>query len=100
MPLGVFQSTVYTEHSIDLSPGDSVVIVTDGITEARAPGTVLFRKKGVVEYLSNNMTASPDETAGGLLEMATAHAGGQLQDDAAVVVIRLGYELPKGITNG
>ena len=100
MPLGIFEATAYTEHSIDLAQGDSVVIVTDGITEARAPGTVLFRKKGVVEYLSNNMSASPDKTAGGLLEVATMHAGGQLQDDAAVVVIRLGCELSEGIAHG
>jgi len=100
MPLGIFESTVYIEHCVDLAPGDSVVIVTDGITEARAPGTILFKKKGIIEYLSNNMASSPDETAGGLLAMATAHAGGQLQDDAAVVVLRLGCEQPKGSTHG
>lgn len=92
IPLGIMEAQFYTEHNWALQPGDSVVIVTDGITEARAPGTILFKKKGMIEYLSNNMTSCPDEMAEGLMARATAHAGGRLQDDAAVVVLRLAYE--------
>ncbi len=100
MPLGVMESTVYREHSVQLSPGDSVVVVTDGITEARTAGAVLFRKKGVIEYLSNNAPTSPYEIAGGLLATAVAHAGGELQDDAAVVVMRLAPGQPDRSTDG
>jgi sigma-B regulation protein RsbU (phosphoserine phosphatase) len=92
MLLGVAGSTVYTEDSVDLAPGDTIVMVTDGITEARTSGSVLFEKKGMIEYLSDHAGVSPDETAAGLLKAATAHAGGRLQDDAAVVVVRLGCE--------
>lgn len=89
LPLGVSITTTYDEQSIDLTQGDTIVMVTDGITEARAPGMVLFEKKGMVEYLTNNTEASPDETASGLVEAAANHAGGRLQDDVAVIVITL-----------
>ncbi len=92
MPLGVDGSSTYTEAGTTLTPGDTLVIVTDGITEARTSGTVLFEKKGMIEYLSHHPLDSPDDAASGLLVAATEHAGGELQDDAAVVVVRLESE--------
>lgn len=92
VPLGIDESSTYTEETIVLTPGDTMVIVTDGVTEARAPGPVLFEKKGVIEYLADHAFGPPDETASGLLAAASAHAGGRLQDDAVVVVVRLEHE--------
>lgn len=89
MPLGVRATATYGEEYASLDQGDSIILVTDGITEARAPGTVLFDKKGIIQYLSNNTKATPDETAFGLIKAATEHAGGKLQDDAAVIVVSL-----------
>lgn len=89
LPFGVKESSTYSEDVLDLAPGDTIVLVTDGITEARGGNRVLFEKKGMVQYLADNAEASPDETASGLLEAATAHAGGRLQDDAAIVVVML-----------
>jgi|GEM_PF-2405189 len=89
MPLGVEASSTYSEAAATLVPGDTLVIVTDGITEARATGPVLFEKKGMIEFLSTDAADSPSSTASGLLDAATKHAGGHLQDDAAVVVVRL-----------
>lgn len=99
MPLGIVEATGYTEHKIGLQPGDSLVAITDGITEART-GQILFDKSGVKDYLSHNISDSPDKTAEGLLARALEHAGGELQDDAAVVVIRLGSKEPDGSTHG
>jgi PAS domain S-box-containing protein len=90
LPFGVKDSSIYEEEILDLRPGDTMVLVTDGITEARTADRVLFEKKGMTDYLAKNPTASPDEIASGLLAAATAYAGGQLQDDAAIVVVTLG----------
>ncbi len=89
IPLGVLDDAQYTEGSHKLKPGDTLLMMTDGITEARSFGVGLFGKQGVVEFLESNISVDPHEIASGLLEAAMAHAGGKLQDDAAIVAIVL-----------
>jgi serine phosphatase RsbU (regulator of sigma subunit) len=86
--LGIYGGFTYTEACCRVSPGETLVIVTDGITEARS-GNIFFGQEGVKEFLSSHPTYSASETSSGLLEAATAHAGGALQDDAAIVVIEV-----------
>lgn len=92
MPLGVASDADYTQLSRRIEPGDRFVMVTDGITEARAKGAVLFGRKGVVECLRRYSDASPAEVASGLLEAATKHVGGDLQDDVAIIVFENAVE--------
>ncbi len=61
-------------------------MVTDGITEARNSGAVQFGKERLTEFVKRHRSVPLDEIATGLMRAATEHAGGQLQDDAAVVV--------------
>jgi PAS domain S-box-containing protein len=89
LPLGLMLGVTYTQSSRRLDPGDIVVMVTDGITEARAPGPIQFGKEGLTEFMMRHRTSSPEEIATQLLEAAIEHAGGELQDDAAVVVFSL-----------
>jgi len=86
MPLGLMLGIAYEQSSRRLDPGDIVVMVTDGITEARAPGIVLFGKERLIEFVRQRRNTTLDEITTGILKAATMHAGGQLQDDAAVVV--------------
>jgi sigma-B regulation protein RsbU (phosphoserine phosphatase) len=89
LALGVLENMPYGERSIELRPGEIVTMFTDGITEARHDGNVFFDKEGVIEYLAKSASRLPDEIASGLLDAAKTHAGGQLQDDAAIVVFGL-----------
>lgn len=84
---GICVGTVYFERTIQLEPGDSIILLTDGITEARTPDSVLFEKEGVMTHLTKVSNASPDQIAETLLQAATLHAQGNLQDDVAIVVI-------------
>ena len=79
----------YKEGVAGLGPGDTLVMVTDGITEARKGG-VLWGKEGMIAFLSRASLRSPDEFADGLLEAAKQHAGGGLHDDAAIIVLQVG----------
>lgn len=89
MPLGILGTSKYSDTCFKLDPGDTMVVITDGITEARAPGPVLYGNNRMIAYLSQHVNASPDDLASGLLEEATNHTGGKLQDDVAIVVVRL-----------
>lgn len=90
MVLGVSEEYAYTEASLSLNRGDTIVAVTDGITEARTPDKGLFGKEGVMEYLSLNPDAPVDEIAAGLLEAARSFAGGRLQDDVVILALSRG----------
>jgi sigma-B regulation protein RsbU (phosphoserine phosphatase) len=85
--LGILPRFEFSEKARNLQNGDRVVLITGGITEARTTVDNLFCAEGIVRYLSHREYDSTMELAHGLLKAATDHAKGELQDDAAVVVI-------------
>lgn len=85
--LGVFPDFIYSQGRHQLQPGDTIVMVTDGITESRSESG-LFGVQGIIDYLASHVGESASEIASGLLERAVEHAGGHPQDDAAIVVIQ------------
>jgi PAS domain S-box-containing protein len=87
--LGVVEGFDYTEQMTTLAPGDTLVLLTDGITEARPRGVDLFGLGGVVEFLTLEDASSPDTIADGLLKAAKLHGGGSLRDDVAIIALRL-----------
>lgn len=87
--LGVQSGYDYQDRSVILRPGDYVVMVTDGITEARPDSTDLFGIDRFKAYLSRKYHRSADELAEGLISAAKGHAKGDLKDDAAIVVFGL-----------
>lgn len=86
---GIFKNTEYSEVMCKLNKGDTIVLLTDGITEARHSGTVFFDRLGVIEHLKKVSDAEPEEIAETLLNAAASHVGGDLQDDAALVVLEV-----------
>lgn len=86
--LGVWAGYDYSEEIINLKYGDVVIMVTDGITEARPSTDKLYGREGIRHYLSENPDISLEQIPDGLLEAAKSHAGGNLQDDAAIVAFK------------
>ncbi|MEU9119912.1 SpoIIE family protein phosphatase [Streptomyces sp. NPDC048506] len=74
---------------IELSPGDSLVLVTDGITEARSPDGELFDDQRLVAALAAVPTASPTARAlvHSVTAAVTAFAGDSTPDDQAALVL-------------
>lgn len=89
MAMGVYDGHTFDQARVRMDPGDMLVMVTDGITEARS-GIDMFGKDGLLAHLAGQTPASPTRVAEGLLSAAKAKASGHLQDDAAVVVLKLG----------
>jgi serine phosphatase RsbU (regulator of sigma subunit) len=82
LPIGVVSSEEYREGRVTLSPGDVLVIYSDGLSEARPD---LFRDRTTLaEQIAPEQSAAV--TAQRLVELATA--GGSLPDDLTVVVMR------------
>jgi sigma-B regulation protein RsbU (phosphoserine phosphatase) len=86
--LGVLPGIPYQQGSRRINTGDTIVLVTDGITEARTVGSNLFGMGRMTECIMNHRTESPDRIASELLLAAVSHANGRLQDDVAIMIIR------------
>lgn len=88
LPLGVEPDARYTAVAGVMGVGDLIVVVTDGITEARRDGR-LFGYDGLVEAARRERTSrSLGHIAQAILDEARIFAGGALRDDTAILVAR------------
>ena len=76
-------------HSRELAwdMDDVAVLYTDGLAEARRGGA-LFGEDGVAAMIRRDPTATPDVLTKSLVEAARDFAGGPIDDDVAVLVLR------------
>ena len=88
-PLGVLLDSEYKALSFLLEAGDTLVLTTDGITEARA-NRQLLGYEGMIE-LAQQGVSSPTlrEMGQVILEGARTFAKGNLRDDACLLIARL-----------
>src|SRR5712692_2104855 len=85
--LGVFASPNYELGSAQLSPGDRVVLFTDGVTEACSPAGEEVGEARLLRLLEDHRTLSADELQAKILAAAAEFSGGRWQDDATLVVL-------------
>jgi serine phosphatase RsbU (regulator of sigma subunit) len=84
--LGVIPEPVLFDTHIELAPGDSVVLYTDGVTEARR-GNELFGEGRLVDVLRSLAGRTAEEMASGLDE-AVAEFRRSASDDTAILVVQ------------
>jgi serine phosphatase RsbU (regulator of sigma subunit) len=87
LALGIDPNQHYAESRGSLARGASVVLFTDGVTEARSGGEV-YGEERLDELLRASAGLRAQQLADAVLDDCRAHAGGELGDDCAVVVIR------------
>lgn len=87
--LGVIPDPELSDHTVDLAPGDSLVLYTDGLTEAHAPQRIVTPPELIAE-LSGYAGRPAAEIVEGIQRMAVDAEGGEPRDDIAVVVLRVG----------
>ena len=54
LPLGMFRDTRYHEYYLTTKPGDTLVLYTDGVTEARSPEGEEFGRKRLAEAVTRH----------------------------------------------
>jgi len=90
LALGIEPGQRYDEVRASLGEGESVVLFTDGVLEARRDGE-LYGTERLDESLARRAGLSAEELARAVVDDCRAFAGGELGDDCAVVVIRRRY---------
>jgi serine phosphatase RsbU (regulator of sigma subunit) len=85
--VGVFPDLHLTEVETRLSPGDSLVLYTDGVIEARGPKGY-YGSERLEALVASLAGASADAIADAILDEVSAFQQGQLRDDVAVLVVQ------------
>jgi sigma-B regulation protein RsbU (phosphoserine phosphatase) len=86
--LGLFADRQYEEASVTLHPGDHLVLLTDGITEAvNANGEQFCENGQMAELLRQNRELTSAQLRDTLLSAVNSFAGQNLQDDATLMVV-------------
>jgi hypothetical protein len=90
-PLGVREDLQVEIHRVQLAPGDTVLLLSDGVVEARAEGSIdLYGFTRLEASLARHAGEGPRRLCAAILEEVTAFAGGApREDDQTLLVARL-----------
>ncbi|MCJ8143599.1 fused response regulator/phosphatase [Ancylobacter sp. A5.8] len=88
-PLGVADGIAYRAGSIELQPGDSLLAVTDGFTEAQDPAGELYGEEPIARFLAATPGLSAETLPRLAGEVRTFEAGLPAFDDMAALMLAL-----------
>jgi urease gamma subunit len=85
----LFRTQPYTEHQLEVRPGDRLVLFTDGVSEAGGESGEQFGEQRIEDLVAQNPAADAAALQHEIVEAASAFAHGELEDDVTLVVVRL-----------
>jgi sigma-B regulation protein RsbU (phosphoserine phosphatase) len=89
--LGLFPGQQYADETLELGPGESLVLYTDGVSEANDATGALFGEERLQACLAQGGAQTAAGTVERLLGAVRAFAGGAPQsDDITILVLRRG----------
>jgi serine phosphatase RsbU (regulator of sigma subunit) len=88
--LGVRPGSNALDVQLELEPGSTMVLYTDGLLDAGAPRRGLTSQE-LCEMLANHVGAAPDLIVQQLERLALSKGAGRLRDDVAIVAARVNH---------
>jgi len=93
-PIGLVEQSSFKAERIQLEPGDTLLLYTDGVTEAEDRDRNLFGVGGLKEAIGRHRDGSLAELQAGILSAVERFAEGASQsDDITLLVVR--YQRPE-----
>jgi stage II sporulation SpoE-like protein len=93
--LGAFETARYEEEAIALGPGDTLVLFSDGVTDAENPAGEQYGEERLLVALEGSARRSPDDVLERVLTSVRSFTSEQPPaDDVTVLVIRYGGAAP------
>lgn len=90
MPLGVWEEEEYKAQSISLAPGDTLLLYTDGVTEAMNEEKELFGDDAALAAFSQKKSETSERIINHITECVNNHAEGTEQsDDITMLCIKI-----------
>jgi len=91
LPLGMFSTSRYTVERIRLERGDSLLLYTDGLSEAMDSTGTEFGTERLSNLVKERHGCAPHELAAACIKEVHAHRGaGKQLDDQTVMVVHRG----------
>jgi serine phosphatase RsbU (regulator of sigma subunit) len=88
LPLGMFSDTRYRAQRITLAPGDRIMILSDGLYEARGTSGNVYGEVPLSAALRSSRLQDPNEAVRFLIkDLLAYHDGADLEDDAIAVCL-------------
>jgi phosphoserine phosphatase RsbU/P len=90
MLLGVLADTTYGSSQLAISPGDTLIAFTDGVSEAMNGKRKMFRSDGIIEVLRSHHDQPPQAVLAAIWSQLESHLdGGSGHDDRSLIVVRI-----------
>jgi phosphoserine phosphatase RsbU/P len=86
--LGQFPDWVYEQSDLQLQPGDTLMMFTDGLVEACDQDNEPFGEERLIEIAREHRGSGAEALKGRLMQAASEHCAGHFQDDASMIVLR------------
>jgi len=87
--LGMFDDVVYDGGYVEMRPGDTLVVYSDGVTETWDPGGAEFGEESLRALALENRTLDAEALQASILrEIERFEAGARATDDRTIVVLK------------
>jgi phosphoserine phosphatase RsbU/P len=94
LPLGLIPAAKYASARLQLEPNDTLVLFSDGVTEAQDPDRRLFEFSGISQALSGQDGKPVEAVQQTILDAVSKFTRGEPQsDDLTLLVVR--YRVPE-----
>ena len=88
MPLGVLKDQTFHVETISLDKGDTLVLYTDGVTEAMDQASNLYHRNRLTKYIKSGPEEVEPLVKGILSDVDAFRQGAMQTDDVCVVSFR------------
>ena len=88
-PLGLVENTAYQAETVTLNPGDRLLVLTDGFTEAHDPGHSVYGEARIEEFLAGLAPSEAEPLKRLVGQVRTFEAGRPAFDDMAAILLSL-----------
>lgn len=85
LPIGLLPGAQYAEVEVRLNPGDRLLLISDGVTEAADAQGRLLEEEGMARLLRRAAGLPGPDLLAALVAGVTAHAEGEPPDDVSAV---------------
>lgn len=92
-PVGILQEIEVDLVSVQLYPGDVLIMMTDGLYDA--PGYAVNKELWMKRVINELRAEAPQDIADCLLETAVRYHQGEIRDDMTVIVARIDQYQPE-----
>ncbi|WP_399921504.1 PP2C family protein-serine/threonine phosphatase [Streptomyces kanamyceticus] len=86
LPLGMSEDTPYTAEYFQVSPGDRLLFVSDGVYDVASPTGERYSERALTRAMTNSRLLPPSQVPRAVLHELSGHRGPIAADDDALIV--------------